>query len=68
MRILNGDRAAADPPRLGYALILAKDIAKHMSKEERKSGRTLAEEWIHSNAPHLGEEPRFFETAIEQLK
>jgi hypothetical protein len=68
MRILNGEQGATDPPRLGYALILAKDISKHMSKEEKKSGHILAEEWIHSNAPRLGEEPRFFESAIEQLK
>jgi TPR repeat protein len=68
MRILTGHRGVTDPPRLGYALILAKDIAKNMSKDEKKSGRGQAEEWIRSNAARLGEEPRFFSAAIEQLK
>jgi len=67
-RILTGDREPTDPPRLGYALILAKNIAKHMSKDEKKSGRSQAQEWIHSNATRLGEEPRLFPSAIEQVK
>jgi TPR repeat protein len=67
-RILTHDLDVTDEPRLGCALILAKDIAKHMSKDERKSGRSLAEEWIHSNAAQLGDEPRFFPGSIENLK
>ena len=68
MRILNGDREVTDPPRLGYALILAKDIAKDLSKGEKESGRSQAQQWIDSNAAHLGEEPRFFRGATEHLK
>ena len=67
-RILTHDFDVTDEPRLGYALILAKDIAKHMSRDEKRSGRSLAEEWIHSNAAYLGEEPRFFPGSIENLK
>src|SRR5579863_8099356 len=68
MRILTGDREPTDPPRLGYALILAKDIAKHLSKDQKKAARGLAEEWIRSNAARLGKEPRFFPSTIEQVK
>jgi len=35
---------------------------------EKKSGRIEAEEWIHSNAERLGEEPRFFQESIARLK
>jgi len=67
-RTLTRDLDVTDEPRLGYALILAGDIAKHMSKDEKKSGRIQAEEWIHSNAARLGEEPRFFQESIARLK
>ena len=67
-RVLTGDSEVTDPPRLGYALLLANDIAKHMSRDEKKSGRSLAEDWIHTNAARLGEEPRFFQEAIARLK
>ena len=67
-RVLTGDSEVTDPPRLGYALLLANDIAKHMSRDEKKSGRSLAEDWIHTNAARLREEPRFFQEAIARLK
>jgi TPR repeat protein len=67
-RIVRGDQEATDPPRLGYALILAKDIAKHMNGDQKKSGRGLAEEWIHSNAARLGREAQLFSIAIENLR
>ena len=67
-RILTGHSEVTDPPRLGYAVILANDVAKHMSRDEKKSGRSLAEDWIHANASQLGEEPRFFQEAIARLK
>lgn len=54
-RTLTRDSDVTDEPRLGYALTLTEDIAKHMSKDEKKSGRVQAEEWIHSNAARLGE-------------
>ena len=67
-RIVRGEQGATDPPRLGHALILAEDIAKHMSRDEKKSGRGLAEAWIHSNAARLGREAQLFSIAIEDLK
>lgn len=67
-RILTRDSEEMDPPRLGYALILANDIAKHMSRDEKKSGRGLAEDWIHANASRLGEEPQYFQEATARLK
>jgi TPR repeat protein len=67
VRILHEGRP--DPePRLGHALIFARDVAKHMSKDEKKSARSMAEQWINSNAARLGEEPRFFPGSIEHLK
>jgi hypothetical protein len=66
-RILAG-RADLPDKRLGHALLLLKDIAKGMSKEQKSKGRSLATEWINSHASELGDEPSHFQTAISTLK
>ena len=74
-RILDEGKASGskpvpfDPePRLGRAVILAERIAKGMSKSDKLKGRTLAQQWIDSNATRLGDEPTLFPMAIHGLK
>jgi hypothetical protein len=66
-RVLHQREVDPDHP-LGHAIIVVEDIAKSMNKSQKKAGRQLAEEWINSNASHLGEEPRMFATATKDLK
>src|SRR5262249_46295368 len=68
MRVMTGKTNREDEPRLGYALIQAKSIAKHMTRNERKSAHNMAEGWIRSNTADLGEEPKFFALSVERLK
>jgi TPR repeat protein len=68
VRIIEEGHPDDPEPRLGRALIFAQDVAKHMNKDEKKSARGMAEQWINSNRARLGEEPRLFPGSIEHLK
>jgi TPR repeat protein len=53
--------------RFGHALILLEKIAKGMSKNDKKEGRSQATEWINSHANQLGKEPHFFPFMLSGL-
>jgi len=64
-----GEGEDFDPkPRLGYALILLEDIAKGMSKKDKENGLRMAQDWIRSNAAHLGDEPQTFPETFKHIK
>lgn len=55
-------------PRLGYALVLLEDFAKHLSKKDKETGVQMARDWIQSNAANLGDEPRTFPETLKHIK
>ena len=58
-----------DPkPRLGYAVVLLEDFAQGMSKKDKENGLRMAQDWIRSNAAHLGAEPRTFRETLKRIK
>jgi TPR repeat protein len=64
-----GEGEDFDPkPRLGYALVLLEDFAKGMSKREKENGLRMAQDWIRSNAAHLGDEPQTFPETLKHTK
>ena len=68
-RTLHQANTNIDPePLLGHTVILVKNIAKDLSKSQRKAGRRLAEEWIKANASILGDEPHMFAAATKEVK
>jgi len=62
------ERKVDQEHRLGHALIFVEDIAKSINNSQKRTGYRLAEEWINSNASHLGEEPRMFTTATKKFR
>ena len=55
-------------PRLGYALVLLEDFAKGMSKKDKENGVRMAQDWVHSNAAQLGDEPQTFPETLKGMK
>lgn len=64
-----GEGEDFDPtPRLGHALVLLEDFAKGMSKKDKENGLRMAQDWIRSNAAHLGDEARTFPETLKRIK
>lgn len=64
-----GEGEDFDPtPRLGHALVLLEGFAKGMSKKDKQNGLRMAQDWIQSNAAHLGDEPRTLPRTVKRIK